>query len=107
MLFRFQSKAAADVVMLPAHGKRLLEILGKNPDAPGIVQLVEMPAAVAALHAAADAEEMLHQREQQAAEAQGESTHSPDGISLRTRVTPFIQMLQHSMREGCDVVWGV
>ncbi|MDW8337472.1 MAG: DUF1840 family protein, partial [Tepidimonas sp.] len=35
MLYRFKSKATGDVVMLEPNGRRVLEILGKDPDAPG------------------------------------------------------------------------
>ena len=39
--------------------------------------------------------------------ARGEDTPDPNRITLRVRVTPFIELLQHSIRENTEVVWGV
>ena len=52
MLYTFKSKAAANLIMLQANGKRLLEIIGKDPSEPGIVLPEQMPAALLALEAA-------------------------------------------------------
>ena len=35
-LYRFKSRETGDLVMLQPTGKRILDILGKDPDAPGI-----------------------------------------------------------------------
>lgn len=107
MLYRFKSKATGDLVMLEANGKQLLDILGKDPSGPGIVLCGQMPAAIEALQAAVLRDEAEQARRRQEAEAAGEPLPETDRISLRTRVTPFIEMLRHCMREECDVVWGV
>jgi Domain of unknown function (DUF1840) len=107
MLYRFKSKAAADVVMLEPNGKRLLEILGKDPSGPGIVLPAQMGGAIEALHAAVAEEEAEFERRRQEALANGEAPPDPDRVSLRMRVAPFIELLQHSLREGVEVVWGV
>ena len=41
-LYRFKSRETSDLVMLQPHGQRILEALGKDPDAPGIIQPAEM-----------------------------------------------------------------
>jgi len=108
MLYRFKSRATADLVMLEASGRRLLDILGKDASGPGILLPAHMPAAVAALQAAVQAEEV--ERERLAREAQARDEPLPevaDGVSLRMRAAPFIEMLQHCMREDTEVVWGV
>jgi hypothetical protein len=107
MLYRFKSKASGDVVMLGPNGKQVLEILGKDPDGPGIILPEQMPGAIQALRDAVFEEEAEHQREVQEALARGEDTPDPSRITLRVRVTPFIELLQHSMRESTEVVWGV
>ena len=107
MLYRFKSKATGDVVMLEANGKQVLEILGKDPSGPGILLCSQMPAAIDALQAAVLQEEAELAQRRQEAEAAGEPLPETDRISLRTRVTPFIEMLRHCLREPCDVVWGV
>jgi hypothetical protein len=107
MLYRFKSKATGDVVMLEANGKQVLEILGKDPSGPGILLYAQMPAAIEALQAAVAHDEAEQARRHQEAEAAGDAAPEPDRVSLRTRVTPFIEMLRHCMREECEVVWGV
>ena len=49
-LYRFKSRETGDLVMLQPYGKRVLEILGKDPSGPGILQPDEMAAGVRALH---------------------------------------------------------
>ncbi len=107
MLYRFKSKATGDVVMLEPNGKRVLEILGKDPGAPGIILLEQMPGAIDALKAAVVQEEAEHERQKQEAQANGEDEPEAERVSLRTRVAPFIDMLNHCIRERCEVVWGV
>lgn len=109
MLYRFKSKATADVVMLEPNGRRVLEILGKDPDAPGIVLPEQIPAAIEALRRAVAQEEAEEARRREEARACGEEMLEPveERVPLRTRVAPFIDMLQHCQREGCEVVWGV
>ncbi len=107
MLYRFKCKATGDVVMLEPNGKQVLEILGKDPTGPGIILLEQMPSAVKALRDAVFEEECEFERLKQEALAKEEDMPDPDRVSLRTRVTPFIDMLNHCMREGCEVVWGV
>lgn len=107
MLYRFKCKATGDVVMLEPNGKRLLEILGKDPQGPGILLLQDMPAALKALQEAVFEDECEHELQKQLALAHDEDQPEPERISLRTRVTPFMEMLHHCMREQCEVVWGV
>ena len=58
MLFKFKSRATADLIMLEPNGRRVLEIIGKNPDdAHGIVTAEQIPAAIAALEAAVRADD--------------------------------------------------
>ena len=48
-IYRFKSRETGDVIMLEPHGKRLLEIIGKDPGPQGIVLPQQMPAAIQAL----------------------------------------------------------
>ncbi|MBA4265319.1 MAG: DUF1840 domain-containing protein, partial [Comamonadaceae bacterium] len=56
-VYRFKSRDTGDLVMLQPHGKRVLEIIGKDPAPQGIVLPQQMPAAVQALRDAAVQEE--------------------------------------------------
>lgn len=107
MLYRFKSKAAGDVVMLEPNGKQVLEILGKDAANPGIILPEQMPAAIVALKAAVQAAESAHEDKKREAQESGEDEPEADRVSLRTRVAPFIDLLEHSLRENTEVVWGV
>ncbi|MDO9030424.1 MAG: DUF1840 domain-containing protein [Hydrogenophaga sp.] len=106
-LYRFKSRETGDLVMLQPHGKRILEILGKDPSGPGIVQPDQMAAAVRALQDAIVAEEADHKRLKEEAAAQGEVPPEFETVSLRMRSAPFIEMLKRCEQAKVDIVWGV
>lgn len=114
MLYKFKSRSAADLILLEPHGRRLLQIMGKEPGPTGIVTVAQIPAAIAALEAAvladerqaaAHAQEKEAQALEQGDEAEAEE-HLAPGVSLRQRAAPFIEMLRRSADGGHDVVWG-
>ena len=106
-IYRFKSRETGDLVMLRPHGKRLLEILGKDPDHPGVLMPADIPAAIEAIRAAVLAEEADQKRQQEEAAARGEPPPLFDAVSLRMRSTPFIDMLQRCQQVGVEVMWGV
>ena len=111
MLYKFKSRATADLILLEPHGKRLLQLIGKDPQARGIVTAEQIPAAVAALEAAVlDEERRLAEagptEDADEREAVGADGRERDTVTLRQRAVPFIDMLRRSAAEGHDVVWG-
>lgn len=107
MLYKFKSKAAGDLIMLEPNGRRVLEIIGKEPGAKGIILPEQMPAAVAALEQAIAREESEQKTQAEEARASGKSApHAPD-VSLRQRALPFVEMLKRCQQAGAEVVWGV
>lgn len=100
MLYKFKSKNAGDVIMLEANGRKILEIIGKDAGPKGIILPEQMPAAIAALQAAIAHEEV-------ADKDKDEGVVPGDGLGLRQRAMPFIDMLQRNEKSGDDVVWGV
>jgi len=111
MLYRFKSRATADLILLLPHAQRILEIIGKGPGAQGIITVTQIPAAVAALEAAVVDEERRAAEAGNTAdaddvEAAGVGGEERDTVTLRQRAAPFIDMLRRSAAEGHDVVWG-
>ncbi len=45
MLYKFKSRAAADLILLEPQGRQILEIIGKTPGPTGIVTAAQIPAA--------------------------------------------------------------
>lgn len=117
MLYKFKSRATADLILLDAQGRRLLAIVGKDPAAQGIITVAQIPAAIAALEAAVVHDERDEPDQQPAADTRSgndsrdEGDEEGDGprgnrVTLRQRAAPFIDMLQRSAAEDADVVWG-
>ena len=105
MIYKFKSQAAADVIMLQLNGDQMLTIVGKEPSPQGIITVAQIPAAIAALEAAIVTHEAAesHRAEHPQMEVEVEG----DGVMLRQRAGPFIELLRTSAQAGKDVVWGV
>ena len=108
MLYRFKTKNAGDVIMLEPNGEQVLKIIGKEPGSKGIILVEQMSGAIAALQAAVVQEEREFAQARAAFEA-GQTREPPEGegVHLRQRVQPFIEMLKTSLKHGDPVVWGV
>lgn len=99
MLYKFKSKASGDLIMLEVNGRRVLEIIGKEAGSKGIILPEQMPAAVQALQAAVALEEVNDKESPDAAPR--------DGLGLRQRALPFIEMLKRCHKAGNEIVWGI
>jgi len=115
MLYKFKSKATADLIMLEPNGKQILRIIGKEPATRGILEVLEIPRAIEALRQAVQQEEDT--RAQMDAQNVSGSVDTKDTkgvatsgqerpVSLRQRAAPFIDMLQRAHKANEDVVWG-
>ena len=108
MLYKFKSKAAADLIMLQPNGQRVLQIIGKgDTQTKGILLPAQMPAAIAALEAAIAREEAELKAAAEQAAARGEELPRTDAVSLRQRVVPFLGMLRRCQQANKEIVWGV
>jgi hypothetical protein len=107
MLYKFKSKAAGDLIMLEPNGRRVLQIIGKDPGPKGIILPEEMPAATSALERAIAREEEEQQAAIEEAKAKGEVPPKFDAVSLRQRAVPFLDMLRRCSQAGKEIVWGV
>lgn len=113
MPYKFKSRATADLIMLDASARKLLAIVGKDADGPGIITAMQIPGALAALEQAVLDEEARRaaagDTQDDADVTQGDEDDAPagaaDGVSLRQRTAPFIDMLKRSAAEGRDVTW--
>jgi hypothetical protein len=107
MLYRFRSKAGADVVMLGESGDAVLRLMGREPAPQGILEASALSGLIQALEAGVAADEAQFQRAVDDAKTAGEPTPRRQGVSLRQRAWPLHELMQRSQREGADVVWGV
>src|SRR4051812_6447499 len=106
MLFKFKSKAAGDLIMLEPNGRQVLRIIGKDPGPKGIILPEDMPAAIASLEAALVKEDAERKAAIDEAKANGDAPPRFEGVSLRQRALPFIEMLRRCQGAGNEIVWG-
>jgi Domain of unknown function (DUF1840) len=124
MLFKFKSKATGDLIMLEPNGRRVLQIIGKDPSSTGIILPAQMPQALAALESAIAHEEAAIAEAKAAAkfnaknafdgdsspddaESTKKSYSNTDTVPLRQRALPFMELLKNSHQAGVEIVWGV
>ena len=101
MLYKFKSKAAGDVIMLGPNGDQVMRIVGREPAAKGIFEVDHMPRLLAALEQAVAADEAARQQA-----ADDEAAPRGDGVSLRQRVWPLVEMLRRSHAAREVITWG-
>ena len=107
MLYKFKSKAAGDVIMLAATGDQVLRILGRQPAPKGILEVADMPAALAALEAAVHESEQARRDAEAEATAEGRPLPPREAVTLRQRAWPLAEMIRRSHAAKADIVWGV
>jgi len=107
MLYKFKSKASGDVIMLGPNGDALMRALGREPAAKGIIEPAAMAAAVVAIEQAVAADEAARADAEREAAARGETLAPREGVALRQRLWPMVDLLKRSAAAGEPVVWGV
>jgi len=109
-MYKFKSPAAGDLIMLEPNGRQILGILGRTDaesQAKGILLPEDMPAAIATLESAIQADEDRKAQLVEEALAKGEAAPRFEGISLRHRALPFIEMIKRCHKAEKEIVWGV
>jgi hypothetical protein len=102
MLYKFKSKAAGDVIMLGPNGDQVLRLLGRDPAAKGIFEVQHMPQLIAALEQAVAADDAAREP---AAAADGAQAPG-DGVSLRQRAWPLLEMMRRCLAAREVITWG-
>jgi hypothetical protein len=109
-MYKFKSPAAGDLIMLEPNGRQILSILGRTDpasQAQGILLPEDMPEAIARLQTAIQADEDHKAQVIKEAQDQGETPPRFEGISLRQRAVPFIEMIKRCQKADKEIVWGV
>jgi cyclopropane-fatty-acyl-phospholipid synthase len=108
MLFKFKSKATGDLIMLEPNGRRVLQIIGKDPSVTGIILPAQMPSALAALESAVVAEEAaINAAKNAKVDEECINPAVSDAVPLRQRALPFMELLKSSHKANVEIVWGV
>ena len=107
MIYKFKSKAAGDVIMMGPAGDAVLRLIGKAPAPTGIIESGAMGAAIGALEQAVSADDAARAQAEREAAAEGRKPGARDGVTLRQRAWPLVEMMKRSSAAGADIVWGV
>lgn len=107
MLYRFKSKAGADVIMMADAADPVFRLMGRDPAPQGIFEAAALPGYIQQLEAGVAADEAQFQRAVDEAKAAGQPAPRRQGVTLRQRAWPLRELMQRSAKEGADVVWGV
>ena len=107
MIYKFKSKSAGDLIMLRFSGDQMLRVIGKAPAPKGIIEPAAMPAAILAIEEASAQEEAQRRKAEAQAVDQGRTPPRADGVTLRQRTWPFLDMLKRANGEDAAIVWGV
>jgi hypothetical protein len=100
MLYKFKSKAAGDVIMLGPNGDQVMRLVGREPAPKGIFEVKDIPALISALEQAVAADDAARKPSDDETPGQG------DGISLRQRVWPLVEMLRRCQTAREVITWG-
>lgn len=106
MIYKFKSKATSDLIMLGPHGDRALRLIGREPSPRGILEPVDMPAALHALERAV-ADSKAVERSQREGADDGGGGGARDPVGLHQRLWPLMQMIERAQAAGEAIVWGV
>jgi hypothetical protein len=107
MIYKFRSKAAGDVIMMGPNGDEVLRIIGKSPAPKGIIEPAAMPGAIAALEKAVADDETRRKQAEDDAAAEGRKVAHGEGVSLRQRAWPLVDMMKRAHADNKEIVWGV
>jgi hypothetical protein len=102
MLYKFKSKAAGDVIMLGPNGDQVMRLLGREPAAKGIFEVDHLPRLIGALEQAVAADEAARRQ----AQDEGEVPAKGDGVTLRQRVWPLLEMMRRALAGREPITWG-
>ena len=100
-MYRFKSRADADLLMMAPVGDQILQIIGREPAAQGVIAVADLPAAIAALEVAIAAAEMARKGGNE------EYDGGAMAVGIGQRAWPMLEMMRRSLAEKADIVWGV
>ena len=114
MLITFKSKAGADVLMFGEPAQQLLTLLDKDCNAAqGIFTVEQLPAAIARLESAIEAEsaqknaKSVDEREaEEEAEVEAGRTGMAALVNIAQRAWPLLDLMRCARAAGTPVIWN-
>jgi hypothetical protein len=107
MIYKFKCKVSGDIIMMGPNGDALLRAIGREPARQGIIEAAACGPAIAAIEQAVGAEEAARAVAEGQAADRGQGLPAAEGVGLRQRLWPMVDMLKRAAAAGESVVWGV
>lgn len=101
MLVTFSCPAYADITLFGDVAIRLLKIMGHSGTVPSALLADDIPAALARLEAAIEAEK----QSSQTTKVPAEDDDGEPVVSLAHRALPLIDLLKAAAKDKCNVMW--
>jgi hypothetical protein len=108
MLYKFQCKKSADVLMLEDLTSKIFAVIDRPLEPRGIFLLEQLPVAISKLEAAVaeDVERKKNVSESTTSEISEKSGHNINHDRLGQRAHPFISLLKEALLNEEMVFWG-
>lgn len=100
MLVTFSCKAWADITMFGDVAVAMLKLMGHSGTVPGALLAEDVPAALARLKAAVEADKAAPHPPPARDDEDDDET-----VSFAVRAHPLVELLTAAAREKCDVMW--
>lgn len=97
MLVRFESNAAASIVMFENDARAMMRMMGHSGTVPGAIDAEGVPLALERLRAAV--------AERSEAEGSDAATDADAPVRARTRAFPLIRMLEAARAQEQPIAW--
>ncbi len=103
MLITFKTPVHADITMFGDVAKALIRLMGHSGSVPGALLAADIPAALAQLKAAVEAnpEAPLDPQRDEERDDEGRA----QSVSLKHRALPLIDLLEAAARDEKNVIW--
>lgn len=106
-MITFQSDASGDVMMFDAVAQHMMEIMGKDIAARGVITVEQMPECIARLKAAIAADRAQSRGQPGADDDEGAPSGAGARVSLAQRAVPLVELLERSLAREKPVLWGI
>ena len=88
-------------------GDAILRSMGREPAPKGIFQSADLPALIEALEAAIRLDEATRKDADVQAQQAGATGSPREGVTMRQRAWPLVEMMRRANGARQDIVWGV
>lgn len=106
-MIRFTSVATGDVLMLDAHGRQLLAVMGQDDPTRGVIMPRQMDGVIARLQAADLDAPSSADAVAPEADSGPDAVGADEPVSMAQRAFPLLQMLKRARAADRPIMWGV